>query len=218
MNDSGWVFPPIDTADEYGVVGVGADLAPTTLLQAYSNGLFPMPLRPGGDVAWWSPDPRAILPLDGLHVSRSLRKSMRRFTLTVNTEFEEVIRRCGDPKREHGWIDDQIIEAFVELHELGFAHSVETRLDDHLVGGIYGVGLGSFFAGESMFHEVTDASKAALAHLVERLNETECTLFDVQWLTPHLESLGAIEIPRSEYAERLAKALTSQPERPKGLQ
>ena len=191
------------------MVGIGADLEPETLLAAYSRGLFPMPLERDGPVVWWSPDPRAIIPIDGLHVSRSTRRSMRRFSFTTNTAFDEVMARCGDPRRPHGWIDQQMLDAYVRLHELGWAHSVETRnLEGELVGGVYGVGIAGFFAGESMFHDETDASKAALVHLFRLLRENGVVMFDAQWLTPHLSSLGAIEVPRSEYLRRLEIALS----------
>lgn len=209
MSGNSWVFPPADTADEHGIVGIGADLKPETILAAYTQGLFPMPLEPNGPVAWWSPDPRAVLPLE-MHVSRSLKKSMRRFTFTVNTAFDEVMRECASPRREHGWIDSQILSAYQQLHELGWAHSVETRNEDgDLVGGVYGVGIGGLFAGESMFHNETDASKAALIHLTRTLHETGVELFDVQWMTPHLSTLGAIDLSRSEYLRRLEEAVAT---------
>ncbi len=207
MSGSTWVFPPADTADEYGVVGIGADLEPRTILDGYSQGLFPMPLEPDGPIAWWSPDPRAIMPLD-MHVSRSLRRSMNRFTFSMNANFEEVMIRCADPARPHGWIDGQIIDAYVRLHEMGWAHSVEVwNTDSQLVGGIYGLAIGGLFAGESMFHSQTDASKAALVTLTTVLRDSGIELFDVQWMTPHLSSLGAIDLPRSEYLRRLRAAL-----------
>lgn len=210
MTALSWVFPPADSADENGVVGVGADLAPLTLLTAYSRGLFPMPIEPEGPIAWWSPDPRAIIPLDGLHVARSLKRSMRRFHFTVNRAFDEVMAACGDPDRPHGWIDNQMRAAYSELHRLGWAHSVETRdADGALVGGIYGVGIGGFFAGESMFHRVSDASKAALVGLVDLLRAAGAVLFDVQWQTPHLATMGAIEVSRSDYLRRLEHAISA---------
>ncbi len=207
MAASAWVFPPAESADEYGVVGVGADLEPETILAGYSQGLFPMPLEPNGQVAWWSPDPRAILPLD-MHVSRSLARSMRKFSFTINTAFVEVMAACADPSRPHGWIDAQILSAYTRLHELGWAHSVECRNEaGELVGGVYGVGVGAMFAGESMFHRETDASKAALVYLTRTLQNNGIELFDVQWMTPHLESLGAIDLPRHEYLARLRNAI-----------
>ncbi len=135
---------------------------------------------------------------------------MRRFHCTTNQAFDEVVQGCADPSRPYGWINDDIREAYHRLHELGWAHSVEVWSGEELVGGVYGVGIGSFFAGESMFHGATDASKAALVHLVDRLRQFPSALFDVQWLTPHLESLGAIEIPRSEYLQRLAVATSAK--------
>ncbi len=206
--ESQWVFPPAESADEHGIVGIGADLSPSTVLSAYAQGLFPMPLEPDGPVAWWSPDPRAVIPIDELHISRTLRRSMRSFTFTINTEFGQVIRACADPGRPHGWIDAQVISAYEELHRLGWAHSVETRNDQgELIGGVYGIAIGGLFAGESMFHHVTDASKAALVALSELLLENDFSLFDVQWMTPHLATLGAIDLSRIEYLRRLEEAV-----------
>ncbi len=211
MRSNSWVFPPADSADEHGIVGIGADLEPDTILSAYAQGLFPMPLDPDGPIAWWSPDPRAVLPID-MHVSRSLKKSMRRFHFTMNTAFVEVMTACANPEREHGWIDSQILRAYTRLHELGWAHSVETRnADGELVGGVYGIGLGRMFAGESMFHTETDASKAALVHLTNVLDAAGVVLFDVQWMTPHLSTLGAIDLSRSEYLRRLEEAVNNDP-------
>ena len=158
-------------------------------------------------LAWWSPDPRAIIPLDGLRVSRSLRRSARHFEIRFDTAFRDVIDACADPRRRGGWIDDDIADAYTRLHELGWAHSVEAWHEGELAGGLYGVGIGGLFAGESMFHRRRDASKVALIGLVERMRAIGATLLDVQWLTPHLESLGAIEVPRAEYLERLAEAV-----------
>lgn len=200
-----WSFPPATTADENGLVGAGADLEPGTLLMGYRNGLFPMPL--GDTIGWWSPDPRGILPLSYLRVSRSLRKACKRFEIRVDHDFEAVLNACADPDRAHGWINHDIHSAYMRLHELGWAHSVETWLDGELVGGLYGVALGSFFAGESMFHRVTDASKVALVALVDAMKVTGGALIDIQWSTPHLESLGAIEIDRVGYLELLHEAV-----------
>lgn len=209
MSGSSWVFPPADSADEHGIVGVGADLEPETVLAAYRQGLFPMPLEPNGPIAWWSPDPRAILPLD-MHVSRSLTRSMRRFSFTVNTSFVEVMKKCADPSRPHGWIDSQILGAYTRLHELGWAHSIETRNQNgELVGGVYGLRVGGLFAGESMFHTETDASKAALVYLTQTLRDSNGLLFDVQWMTPHLSTLGAIDLSRSDYLRRLEEAVNA---------
>lgn len=203
-----WAFPPAASADEHGIVGVGADLEPGTLLAAYRQGLFPMRLGPTGAVAWWSPDPRAVIPLDGLRVSRSLRRSMRRFAIRVDTAFEAVMRGCGDPARPHGWIDESFVEAYTRLHELGWAHSVEAWDGDELAGGLYGVSIERLFAGESMFHRRADASKVALVGLVAILRARGARLLDVQWATPHLESLGAVEITRDDYLAALAGAVT----------
>jgi leucyl/phenylalanyl-tRNA--protein transferase len=203
-----WALPRADDADEHGVVGVGADLAPATLLAAYRTGLFPMPVRRGRLLAWWSPDPRAVLPLDGLRVTRSLRQSVGRYEIRVDTAFRQVMVACADPRRPHGWITRHFVDAYVRLHELGWAHSVEAWTPDgELAGGLYGVGIGGLFAGESMFHRQRDASKVALVGLVDVLRRGGATLLDVQWSTEHLTSLGAVEIPRAEYLERLAEAV-----------
>jgi len=206
-----WRFPPADDADPTGLVGVGADLEPGTVLAAYRTGIFPMPLEAGGPIGWWSPDPRGVLELGRLRVSRTLRRSMRRFEFRTDTAFTEVIDACADPGRPHGWIDDQIRAAYVRLHELGWVHSVETWRDGELVGGLYGVALGGLFAGESMFHRVNDASKAALVHLVELLDDGRPRLIDVQWRTEHLASLGVTEWPRRRYLAALPELLATPP-------
>ena len=212
MSDTAWVFPPADSADEHGIVGIGADMEPATILAAYSRGLFPMPLDPNGPIAWWSPDPRAVIPVDDLHISRSLHKSLKRFTFTINTAFSEVMTACADEKRPHGWIDGQVTRAYTRLHQLGWAHSIEARNHEgELVGGVYGVSVGRMFAGESMFHTETDASKAALVHTVDVLNALGIILFDVQWMTPHLSTLGAIDLSRSDYLRRLEEAVSNEP-------
>jgi leucyl/phenylalanyl-tRNA--protein transferase len=208
---SRWTMPadgPIDGSD---IVALGADLEPGTLLAAYRTGLFPMPFD-RRRIAWFSPDPRGILPLDGLHVSRSLQRSLKRFHIRMDTRFTEVMEGCGDPSRAGAWITRDFIRAYTHLHELGWAHSIEVFDDrsDELVGGLYGVRVGRLFAGESMFHRATDASKVALVHTVEWLVATGAVLFDVQWTTPHLASLGAIDVPRSEYLERLAEAVSAR--------
>lgn len=206
---SPWDFPDVGVADESGVVAAGADLEPGTLLAAYRRGIFPMRLGDGGPLGWWSPDPRGVLPLDGLEVSRSLRRSAKRFTTTVDTDFETVMRACGDPRgRTGGWIDDTFIDAYSTLHRMGWAHSVETRnAAGEIVGGLYGVGIGGFFAGESMYHRETDASKVALMSLVDILRSGGAELLDVQWRTDHLATLGAVEISRAEYMRRLTSAV-----------
>ncbi len=187
------------------------NLSPTLLLIAYSQGIFPMANRAGG-IDWFDPDPRAILPLDdSFHISRSLARTLRRnpFEIRVDTAFRQVMLACAQPApgREATWIGDEFIEAYSQLHQLGFAHSVEAWLDGKLVGGLYGVSLGGLFAGESMFSRAKDASKVALAHLTNRLRTGGFTLHDVQMMTPHLRRFGAILIPREEYKARLAEAL-----------
>lgn len=206
---TGWDFPDSLHDIDDDVVGMGADLKPATLLSAYRHGLFPMPGDPSMPMLWWSPDPRGVLPLDGLRVSRSLRASARRMEVRVDTAFGEVIRACADPSRESGWIDEEVVDAFTELHELGWAHSVEAWQDGALVGGLYGVAIGGLFAGESMFHRVTDASKVALVGLVGLLRDeyADRRLLDVQWSTPHLASLGVVEVRRSTYLDLLDTAL-----------
>jgi leucyl/phenylalanyl-tRNA--protein transferase len=201
-----WRLPVPELADESGLCGIGADLAPGTLLAAYRAGIFPMPLRKK-TLGWWSPDPRGVIPLDGLIVSRSLRRSCRRYEVRFDTRFRQVMERCGDPSRPHGWITPQFVDAYEELHRLGWAHSFETYLDGHLVGGLYGVRIGKLFAGESMFSDATDASKVALVSLVDWLVATKATLLDVQWTTPHLASVGAIDVPRPQYLQMLAAAV-----------
>jgi leucyl/phenylalanyl-tRNA--protein transferase len=202
-----WELPDPRDADENDIVGVGADLEPATLLAAYRAGMFPMRLGPNAPIAWWSPDPRGIVPLDGFHASRSLRRARARFDVTFDTAFGEVVARCADPARPHGWIDESFAAAYTRLHEMGWAHSVEAWHDGMLAGGIYGVRIGALFAGESMFHAVRDASKVALWALVDGLRLDGAALFDVQWTTPHLGSLGAINITRSEYLRRLRAAV-----------
>jgi leucyl/phenylalanyl-tRNA---protein transferase len=206
---SPWVFPdPRDAEDD--LVGVGGDLAPGTLLAAYRSGIFPMPehgVRP--PMHWFSPVHRGIVPLDGLVVSRSLRRSCREFEIRVDAAFDEVVAGCADPARDAGWITRDIAAAYGELHRLGWAHSVEAWRDGQLAGGLYGVGIGGLFAGESMFHRVRDASKVAMVGLVSLLtaDAEDGRLLDVQWVTPHLATLGAVEVPRTAYLGLLERAL-----------
>jgi leucyl/phenylalanyl-tRNA---protein transferase len=206
-----WAFPPVADADADGLVGVGADLEPGTVLAAYRRGMFPMPLGAHGPIGWWSPDPRAVIPLDGLRVARSLRRNLRRYEVRVDTAFAAVIDACADPGRPHGWISPEIHGAYRTLHDLGWAHSVEAWScdDGELVGGLYGLAIGGLFAGESMFHRRTDASKAALVGLVGLLRDDDVAgrLLDVQWQTPHLASLGAVEVGRADYVARVAAAV-----------
>lgn len=202
-----WRLPAAHLADSKGLVAVGADLEPGTLLAAYRSGLFPMPMG-RRDIGWWSPDPRGVLPLDGLRISKSLRQSCRHYTVRIDTCFREVMARCGDPRRPNGWINRAFIDAYERLHRTGWAHSVETfDAEGRLVGGLYGVKIGGLFAGESMFSVARDASKVALVNLVDVLGAAGTQLLDVQWTTPHLVSLGAVDVSRSEYLKRLDAAL-----------
>jgi leucyl/phenylalanyl-tRNA--protein transferase len=183
-------------------------IEPELLLRAYASGWFPMGTGRRSRIEWFSPDPRGILPLEAFRVSSRLRRTIRQqvFDVRVDTAFPAVMRACAE--RDETWITRPIVESYVELHRRGFAHSVEAWQGDQLVGGLYGVALGGAFFGESMFHTVTDASKVALVALVERLRARGFTLLDTQWVTPHLETFGAIEIPRVEYLERLRHAMT----------
>lgn len=184
----------------------------TQVLSAYRAGLFPMGLGEGGSgpIGWWAPRRRGVLRPGELHVSTSLRRSMRRFSVTVDTDFAAVVRACADPARPGAWITEEFIELYLVLHRAGYAHSVEVRADGELVGGLYGVALGGVFAGESMFHTRTDASKAALAYLVGILDGADDPapwLIDTQWRTPHLARLGVSEISAFEYLSALRSAL-----------
>jgi leucyl/phenylalanyl-tRNA--protein transferase len=214
---TGWVFPDVALlpvgAEGEDLVGAGADLEPGTLLAAYRHGLFPMPAGDGGrrrrsSMLWWSPVERGVLPLDGLKVSRSLRQAARHMEVRVDTAFAAVVEACADPSREGSWIDGQIRSAYTRLHELGWAHSVEAWQDDRLVGGLYGVAIDGLFAGESMFHRVSNASKVALVGLVELLRDEHASrrVLDVQWRTDHLASLGVVAVPRPTYAAMLRVA------------
>ncbi len=206
-------------------------LHPSLLISAYCQGMFPMALD--GEIYWFDPDPRAILPLDGFHISRSLRRSLKRvwvdegtgrsrplvaetgqtpdrppFEIRLNTAFDAVLAGCADPRREGGWINGEIQSIYRQLHDLGWAHSVETWQDGRLVGGLYGVAIRGFFAGESMFSGISDASKFALVYLVNRLRARDFLLLDVQFQTPHLARFGAIEISRGRYRRLLAEAIS----------
>ncbi|MEP6668000.1 MAG: leucyl/phenylalanyl-tRNA--protein transferase [Chthoniobacter sp.] len=176
------------------------------LLHAYRHAVFPMAME-NGEIAWFSPDPRAIIPLDTFHVPHGLKRALKRgrFEIRINTAFEAVMQACA--LREETWISDVIVASYVNLHLEGHAHSVEAWLDGKLAGGLYGVAIGGAFFGESMFHEVTDASKVALHALVERLRHRNFTLLDTQWLTPHLVTFGATEIPRLEYQRQLGRSV-----------
>jgi leucyl/phenylalanyl-tRNA--protein transferase len=207
-----WAFPHHSTWDpDDDLVALGADLDSGTLLTAYGLGLFPMPVTLEGDeqLGWFSPVDRGVLPLDGLKVSRSLRRSARDFEIRVDTAFDEVMAQCGSPDRADGWITPAFTRAYGRLHRLGWAHSVEAWRGGELAGGLYGVSIGGLFAGESMFHRERDASKVALLGLVDLLRDSfaDHRLLDVQWQTPHLASLGVVRRPRGEYLEQLEQCL-----------
>ena len=201
-----WIPPEL--ADDDGFVGAGGDLSPATLLRAYSEGVFPW-FNEGDPILWWSPHPRAVIELDGLHISRRLARTIRssKFRVTVNTCFETVMRSCGENRAGGTWVTPDMLAAYTQLHHLGHAHSVETWVGEELAGGVYGIAIGGLFAAESMFYRVSDGSKVALAALVERLRERGFTLLDVQMKTPHTTRMGATSITRTEYLRRLREAV-----------
>ena len=212
--DAGRFGPPSGWPDD-DLVAVSHDIDLDLTLAAYGSGVFPMPLQPGL-MGWWSPVDRGVLPLEALRVPRSLRKMLPRYEIRVDTAFAEVLARCADPRRPHGWIDEDIGRVYRALHARGVVHSVEAWSGDELVGGLYGVSLGGLFAGESMFHDPErgrDASKAALVALVDllRADGVQGRLLDVQWRTDHLASLGVVEVPRGDYLARLRGALMLPP-------
>lgn len=205
-------FPPAEDADPEGLVGFGGELSPEWLLDAYRHGIFPWPITDfDAPLAWWSPDPRALIEFDGFHVSRRLRRTCRgaKFEVTRDTDFEAVIRGCAmaPGRMNQTWLTPAMIEAYSELHRLGYAHSVEVWHEHELAGGVYGVAVGGLFSAESKFYRVRDASKVALASLVAHLREQGYTLVDIQQLTPHTARLGATVIPRKKYLQRLAGAI-----------
>lgn len=206
-------FPSVEAAGPDGVLFVGGSLAPDWMLEAYRRGIFPMPIKVDRRrlIAWLSPDPRGILEFDGLHISRRLLRRLRRgeFRFTTNRAFARVVEACAAPRGldDDCWLTLAMQNGYLTLHELGHAHSVEVWQDGCLVGGVFGVSIGGLFAGESMFCRVRDASKAALAFLVQHLQSGGYTLFDVQWTNEHTRRLGAIDIPRREYLARLAGSI-----------
>jgi leucyl/phenylalanyl-tRNA--protein transferase len=212
-----WELPdPRDGIPGEDLIAVGGGLDSGTLISAYSRGLFPMnvPMGPHEEpmIGWWSPDPRGVLALGDMRISRSLAKSCRRFTVTFDTCFEDVVRACADPRRPQGWITEEFVQAYVLLHDRGYAHSVEVWSAEELAGGLYGVEIGGLFAGESMFHRTRDASKVGLVALVERLSSCPGErLIDVQWATAHLRSLGTQEIPRLDYLRMLPRLIAEEP-------
>ena len=204
---SKWEFPNISQlrpGDDF--VATGADLEPGTILAAYVAGCFPMPFN-RKKIGWFSPELRGILHHDDLRVTKSLRQSVKRYDVSVNRAFDQVLAGCADPARPKGWIDQRIRKAYTQLHLMGWVHSVEVWDDDGLAGGLYGVAIGGLFAGESMFHRRRDASKVALFHLVELTGGVPGNLIDVQWSTPHLASLGASECSRAQYLELATAAI-----------
>ena len=194
------------------MIAVGGGLEPATLVNAYRRGIFPMEVTAlDKKLGWWSPDPRGIVPLDRLRVTKSMRQSAKRFEVRLDTCFADVMRACGDPSREDGWITGEFVAAYGALHQLGWAHSVEVfDRQGRLAGGLYGVRISGLFAGESMFHAQRDASKVALMALVQLMRDSGMKLLDVQWCTTHLASLGAIEVSRKQYLALLADALASR--------
>jgi leucyl/phenylalanyl-tRNA--protein transferase len=211
-------FPPVEEAlsEPNGLLAAGGDLTPERLLAAYRQGIFPW-YQEGQPILWWSPDPRAVLTPDGLHVSRSLRRSVakRGFEFRVDTAFEKVVAGCAEPRRYGGgtWITAEMAEAYTRLHRLGWAHSFETWAHGRLVGGLYGVAVGRAFFAESMFTRVTDASKVALVHAVELLRARDVEIIDCQVASAHTRSLGAVDIPRVEFLSLIGK-LCAEPARP----
>jgi leucyl/phenylalanyl-tRNA--protein transferase len=206
-----WEFPPAARFHpDDDLVATGADLEPGTVLAAYRHGVFPMPVGSRrAPMAWFSPVRRGVLRPGDLHVSRSLRRARPRFEIRVDTACAEVIDACADPRRPSGWIDGQVREAYLRLHELGWVHSIETWREGRLVGGLYGLAIGGLFAGESMFHHETDASKVALMGLAELLDDGRERLVDTQWQTEHLASLGVSEVSRAEYLRQLSVVLAT---------
>ena len=208
---AGLWFPDVETSTHEGIVAVGGDLSPERLMLAYRSGIFPW-YGPGQPILWWSPDPRAVIPLEAFQISRTLRKIINRniFEIRINSDFSKVIKQCASRHEENygpGWLTKDMIEAYIELHRLGHAHSIEAWSDGELAGGLYGVCIGGFFAGESMFYCKPNASKVALAALVKHLRARGFVLLDCQVITETTARMGAVEVRRKEYLEQLAAAL-----------
>lgn len=217
IGENVWAFPRAETADDHGVVAIGADLEPETIIGAYRLGLFPMPISQsvlgrGETIGWWSPRERGVLMLDELRVTRSLRRSCRRYQVTINQAFDDVTDACANSDREGDWISPGILAAYRRLHRLGWAHSIEVWDDASLVGGLYGIQLDGLFAGESMFHRGADASKVALVALVAAFETIGGVVIDTQWHTDHLATLGVRKITQGDYSGRLEQALASEVE------
>ncbi len=207
-------FPPLEDCDEHGLLAVGGDLEVESLLLAYSQGIFPWPISDEYPLAWFSPDPRGILAFDKLHLSKSFRKFLKKnpYEVKFNTNFEAVIMNCAAVKRNDQsstWITPEIINAYIELQRLGFAYSIETYLDERLVGGVYGVCINKFYSGESMFHLEDNASKVALVSLLYMLKQRDIGWLDTQMVTSVVESLGGVEIPRETYLKMLKVSMTN---------
>jgi leucyl/phenylalanyl-tRNA--protein transferase len=212
LNKYDLTFPHAMQANKDGIVAWGGDLSPSRLIKAYQNGIFPW-YNEDDPIIWWSPEIRLIMELDDFKLSRSLKKSMKKFTYKFDTNFQEVIKKCASTKRQYQsgtWLNGEMIEAYITLHDMGYAHSVESYLDGKLVGGLYGVCVGGVFCGESMFMEVNDASKAAYATLVQHLKKWGYEFIDCQVPTDHLKSLGAKEVAREYFLERLKKSTLKQ--------
>jgi leucyl/phenylalanyl-tRNA---protein transferase len=211
-----WI--PAHLGDESGLVGVGGNLKPETLLMAYRCGVFPW-FSEGDPILWFSPEPRGIIPLEAVHVSKRLQRTIRqnKFQVTVNRQFRDVMMACGENREDGTWVTDSMIDAFCELHRLGHAHSVEVWQNQELVGGTYGVGIAGLFAAESMFHRITDASKVALVYLIERLKKNRFSLLDIQMVSNHTATFGAVDIERNDYLGLLQQALASKQTTPFNL-
>ena len=204
-----WQFLPQSEWPDDEVVAIGADLEPDTILYAYAHGMFPMYVdKKSRMLGWWSPLERGVIPLDGFRITRSLRSSAQNFVCTVNVAFVRVMQECATARTDGNWINQEFIDAYTTLHQLGHAHSVEVwNKKGELVGGLYGLRINNFFAGESMFHRETDASKVALMHLVDLMNLDGMQLLDTQWNTDHLASLGCTSVARADYLTLLATAI-----------
>ena len=215
LDASVWDFPTPEQMPKDDLVTLGADLKPETLIDSYKHGIFPMHIQIENkrEIGWWSPQQRGILPLDKINISSSLKKSMKKYFVTFDQDFDAVIEGCGDDKRPKGWINKDIKIAYKKLFDLGYVHSVEVwNKKDELVGGLYGVEVNGLFAGESMFHKETDASKTAMVYLVNQLKEAGGErIFDVQWQTPHLKSMGVIKISRAKYISLLPEVMNTTP-------
>lgn len=215
LDASVWDFPAPEQMPKDDLVTLGADLKPETLIDSYKHGIFPMHIQIENkrEIGWWSPQQRGILPLNKINVSSSLKKSMKKYFVTFDQDFDAVIEGCGDDKRPKGWINKDIKTAYKKLFDLGYVHSVEVwNKKDELVGGLYGVEVNGLFAGESMFHKQTDASKTAMVYLVNQLREAGGErIFDVQWQTPHLKSMGVVKISRAKYISLLPEVMNTAP-------